>query len=97
VHVQKLVSVVKMAKVLEECITKDYSSVARFLWTKGLNGKGIYKEMFPVYCEKGFSRKAIHSWVEIRAIESRRRCPTICGSGRDNSQKTSTLRVSTHR
>jgi hypothetical protein len=35
-----------------------------FLWANGLNAKDIHKEMFPVYCGKCLSRKAIHSWVE---------------------------------
>jgi hypothetical protein len=46
-HVQRLVSVVKMATVLEECTTKDQHPVVRFFWAKGLNAKDIYKEMFP--------------------------------------------------
>jgi hypothetical protein len=29
--------------------TGDQRSVVRFLWTKGLNAKGIRKEMFTVY------------------------------------------------
>jgi hypothetical protein len=33
-HVQRLVSVVKMVTVLEECITEEQCSVVRFLWTK---------------------------------------------------------------
>jgi hypothetical protein len=39
-------------------------SVVRFLWTKGLNAKDIYKEMFSVYGGKCLSGKAVHSWVE---------------------------------
>jgi hypothetical protein len=48
-HIQKLVSVVKMATVLEECNTKKQHYVGSFLWEKGLNAKNIHKEMFPVY------------------------------------------------
>jgi hypothetical protein len=33
-----------------------------FLWAKGLNAKGIHKEMFPVYGEKCLSRKAVQPW-----------------------------------
>jgi hypothetical protein len=33
-------------------------------WAKGLNAKGIHKEMFPVYGGKCLSRKAVHSWVK---------------------------------
>jgi hypothetical protein len=35
-----------------------------FLWAKGLNAKDIHKEMFPVYCGKCLSRKAVNNWVE---------------------------------
>jgi transposase len=56
--VQKLVSVVKMATVLEE------RSVVRFLWAKGLNAKDINKEMFSVYGGKCLSRKAVHNWLD---------------------------------
>jgi hypothetical protein len=47
-HVQRLVSVVKMATVFEKCTTEDQPSVLRFLWAKGLNAKDIHKEKFPV-------------------------------------------------
>jgi hypothetical protein len=47
--VQRLVSVVKIAIMLEECITEEQTSIVRFLWAKGLNSKDIHKEMFPVY------------------------------------------------
>jgi hypothetical protein len=42
-HVQTLVSVVKMATVLEECTTEQQRSVVRFLWANGLNAKDINK------------------------------------------------------
>jgi hypothetical protein len=42
-HVQRLVSVVKMATVLEECIAEERRSNVRFLWAKGLNAKDIHK------------------------------------------------------
>jgi hypothetical protein len=41
-HVQRLVSVVNMATVLE-CPTKEQRSVVRFLWAKGLNANDIHK------------------------------------------------------
>jgi hypothetical protein len=41
-HVQRLVSVVKMATVLEDCTTEEQSSVVRFLWAKGLNTEHIH-------------------------------------------------------
>jgi hypothetical protein len=48
-HVQRLVSVLKMATVIEECTAKKQCYVVRFLWAKGLYAKDIHKEMFPVY------------------------------------------------
>jgi hypothetical protein len=43
-HVQRLVSVVKMATVLEHCTIEEKHSVARFfLWAKGLNAKDVIK------------------------------------------------------
>jgi hypothetical protein len=53
-----------MGTVIEECTTKEQRSLVRFLWEKGLNGKDIHKEMFPVYGEKCLSRKAVHNWVK---------------------------------
>jgi hypothetical protein len=39
-HVQRLVSVVKMATMLEECTTEEQlSTVFFFLWAEGLNTK----------------------------------------------------------
>jgi hypothetical protein len=64
--VQRLVSVVKMETVLEECATDEQRSVVRFLWAKELNAKDIHKEMFPVYDGKCLSCKAIHNWVDKR-------------------------------
>jgi hypothetical protein len=61
-HVQRLVSVVKMATVLEDQRTAFRYEC--FLWTQGLNGKDIHKEIFPVYDGKCLSRKTVHNWVE---------------------------------
>jgi hypothetical protein len=47
-HIQRLVSVVKMATVLQECVTEEQNYVVRLLWAKGLTAKNIHKEMFPV-------------------------------------------------
>jgi ABC-type proline/glycine betaine transport system substrate-binding protein len=71
-HVQRLVSVVKMATMLEECATKEQRSVADFLRAKGLNTKDIHKEMFPVYSGKCLSRKAVHNWIEKFSQEVRK-------------------------
>jgi hypothetical protein len=60
-HIQRLVSVVKMATVLEDCTSEEQRSVVRFLWAKGLSAKDIYKEIFRVCGGKCSSRKAAHS------------------------------------
>jgi hypothetical protein len=55
-----MVSVVKMETVLEEYTTEEQRSVVRFFFVgKGLNAKAMHKEMFPVYCGKCLSRKAV--------------------------------------
>jgi hypothetical protein len=46
-HVQRLVSVVKMTTVLEDCTTEEQRSVVRFSCAKGLYAKHVHKEMFP--------------------------------------------------
>jgi hypothetical protein len=58
-HVQRLVSVVKMAIVREEYTNKEQRSVVRFLCIKRLNSKDIHKKCFlymegSVYCMKWF-------------------------------------------
>jgi hypothetical protein len=58
-HVQRLVSVVKMATVLEQCTTKEQRSVVRLSRAKGLNVININKEMFPVYGEECSSCNAV--------------------------------------
>jgi hypothetical protein len=42
-HVQMLISVVKMATVLEEYTTEEQSSVVRFVWAKGFTAKDMYR------------------------------------------------------
>jgi hypothetical protein len=80
VHVQRLVSVVEMATVLQGCNTEDQSSVLRSSWAKELNAKDIYKEMFPVYGRKCLSRKAVHNWVVNLSLMTKR-LKRMCGSG----------------
>jgi hypothetical protein len=48
-HIQRLVSVVKMATVFDEYTTEEQRSLVPSLWAKVLNAKNIHKEMFPVY------------------------------------------------
>jgi hypothetical protein len=76
------------------CTTEEQRSVSRSLWAKGLNAKYIHKEMFPVYGEKCLSRKAVHNWMAN--VSMMKRLKRRCGRARENSQKTSMLRVSTH-
>jgi hypothetical protein len=64
VHVQSLVSVVKMATVLEVVLPKISVLLCVFLREKGHNAKNIYKDMFPVYSRKCFSHKAFHIWIQ---------------------------------
>jgi hypothetical protein len=45
-HVKRLVLVVKMATVLEECNTEEQRSVVRLSKARGLSAKDIHKEMF---------------------------------------------------
>jgi hypothetical protein len=52
-----------MATVLEEYTSEEQRSVVYFLWAKGLNTKGIHKEIFPVYGGKCLSLKAVHNLV----------------------------------
>ncbi|PNF25323.1 hypothetical protein B7P43_G10940 [Cryptotermes secundus] len=72
-HVQRLVSVVKMASMLE-CATEGLHSVVCPLWANGSNAKNVHKEMFPVYSGKCLSCKAVHNWVKkfSQMFESRR-------------------------
>jgi hypothetical protein len=97
VHVQRLVSVVKMATVLEVRNTKEQCSA--FLWANGLDAKDIHTEMFPVYGGKCMSHKAVHNLVEIfsqvcsKVAVDAQPCAQVT---KINSQNTSVLRVSTH-
>jgi hypothetical protein len=63
-HLQRLVSVFKMATALEEYTTTEQRSVECFLWAKGLNAKDIHKDTFPVYSGKCLSHKVAHNCVE---------------------------------
>jgi hypothetical protein len=46
---ERLISVVKMVTVLEECTNEEQCSLMRFLCGEGLNAKDIHKNIFPVY------------------------------------------------
>jgi hypothetical protein len=62
-HVQRLVSVVKTATVLDEFTTEEQCSVVRFLWAKDSMQRMFIKQTFPVYGGKCLSRKVVHNWV----------------------------------
>jgi transposase-like protein len=60
---QRLVSVVKMATVLEEYTTDEQFSVVLFFFAKELNTLDIH-EMFPDFSGKYLLHKAVHNWVK---------------------------------
>jgi transposase len=72
-----------MATVLEGYNTEEQRSVLRFLWVKGLNAKGINKEMFSVYGGTCLSRKVVENWVEkfsqglSKVADDGRRCAEV--------------------
>jgi hypothetical protein len=62
-HVKKLVSIVKMATVVEEYTTENLRSFVRsFFVDKRTQRKDIHKEMFPVYGGKCLSGKSVPPW-----------------------------------
>jgi hypothetical protein len=65
-HIQRLISVVKIATVIEECTTEEHRFCLPLFWTKGIHEKYMHGKMFPVCCGKCLSRKAVHKWVEKR-------------------------------
>jgi hypothetical protein len=81
-RVKRLVSVVRMATVLEFVLSKSSVLLCVFVWANGLNAKDIHKEMFLVYGGKCLSRKAAHSWAANVSIMTKR-LKRRCGSGWD--------------
>jgi hypothetical protein len=79
-HVQRLVSILKMATLLEVCTTEDQHSVVCSLWAKGLSAKDIHKEIFVVYVGKHLSHKAVDNWVANISLMIKR-LKWRCGSG----------------
>jgi hypothetical protein len=53
-----------MGTVLEEYTSEGQRSLLRVSWAKGISANDIHKEIFPVYGEKCFSRKALLNWAE---------------------------------
>jgi hypothetical protein len=64
-HFQGLVSVVKMATVLEDCTIESSVLLCIFCEQKKNNEKNIYKETFSVSGKRCLPRKSAHNWVEI--------------------------------
>jgi hypothetical protein len=97
-HVQRLVSVVKMATVHEEHTTEEQRWVVRFCGQNDLVQRTLIKKCFlftvgSVCRVKRFTTgltKAANVSLIKKTLKRR------CGSGWDNSKKTSMLRVSTH-
>jgi hypothetical protein len=90
-----------MTTVLEEYTIEEKRSVVRCLWVKGLNAKDIHKEMFLVTVGSVYRVKRSQLGREIlsRTFENPGRPvenATEATVQRDNSQKTSMPRVSTH-
>jgi predicted DNA-binding protein YlxM (UPF0122 family) len=64
-QVERLVSVAKMATVLEECTTEEQCSVMRFYYVQKYSMQRIFiNKYFSVYGGKYLSRKAAHNLVE---------------------------------
>jgi hypothetical protein len=62
-----LVSVAKMATVIEGCTTEEQRSFVCFLGgggAKGLNAKDVHKEIFPAYGGKCLSCKVVRNWID---------------------------------
>jgi hypothetical protein len=84
---------------LKECATEEQRSVMLFLWSKGLNEKDFYEEIFSVYGGKCLSHKAVHNWVERhgkRFADDKKVETNVRNWLRQQSKKTSMLLVSMH-
>jgi hypothetical protein len=77
-HVQTLVSVVKMATVLEYT-TEEQCSFMLFLWKKGLNANNTHKEIFlftvGIFVAKSISALVANVLLMIESLKWR------CGNG----------------
>jgi hypothetical protein len=62
-HVHRLVSVVKMATVLEECITEEQSTIVLFFWGKKTQCKGYSLRNISCYVGKFCRVKRFHLGV----------------------------------
>jgi hypothetical protein len=71
-----------------------FCSAFFILQGKLLIANDINKETFPLYGGKCLSLKTVNSWVTNVSLMTKK-LKRRCGSGSDNSKKTSVLRVST--
>jgi hypothetical protein len=93
-HVQRLVSVVKMATVLEKFTNEKQLCVVLLFVGKVLSANYIHKEIFPVYDGKCLPRKTFTSgWQNFTEEED---VETEVRKWLRPQSKTSVLRVSTH-
>jgi hypothetical protein len=84
---QRLVSVVKMAAVLEECTTEEQRSDVRFFCGQKHSMQRIFKKKyFLCYGEKCLSRKAVHNCVANVSLMTKR-LKRRRGNGWVNSQR----------
>jgi hypothetical protein len=63
-HAKRLVSVDKLATVLEVYNQRAMFCCAFLLWIEGLNANNIHKEKFPVYGGECLLCTAVHNRVE---------------------------------
>jgi hypothetical protein len=97
-HVQRPVSAIKLATVLEVCTTKEQRSVVCFCEQKDsmqrmfINKCFLLKvgNVYHVHWLTTGSRNVANVSLIMMMLKQ------ICGSGRDNSQNTSMLLVSMH-
>jgi hypothetical protein len=77
--------------------TEDQRSVVQFSWSKGLITKDNRKEIFPAYCWKCLSCRAVHNWVD-KFSQGRSKVADDARPGAEVAETTniSVLRVSTY-
>jgi hypothetical protein len=97
-HVQRLLSVVKMAIVLEDCTTEEQRSVVRFCGQKDSAQRIFIKKCFLFTAVSvRLGKQFIIGSRNVAKVSRMRSLMWRCGNGRDNSRKTFMLWVSTQR
>jgi hypothetical protein len=79
-HVQRMVSVVKLATVLEVVLPKSSILLCVFCGQTRLNAKNINNKMFPVHGVKCLSCEAVQNWVANISL-TKKRLKWRCGCG----------------